>query len=54
MKNGICALCQRIFNNDNVCKYTIIEDGKRKEMINFCPKKKRNKDIFITNKIERI
>jgi len=40
MKANICSTCQRIFENNKKCKYIIIEDGKRKELINFCPKNK--------------
>ena len=38
----ICLSCQLAFRNNDMCKYTIIEDGKRKEMINFCPKRAAN------------
>ena len=44
MKMGICNICQLTFKNDKKCKCTIIEDGKRKELINFCPKKEMNND----------
>lgn len=40
MSEDICSLCQRIFKNNKRCSYFIIVDGKRKELITFCPKKK--------------
>jgi len=40
MKNTMCGLCRKIFKNDDICKYTIVEDGKRIEKKNFCPKKR--------------
>ena len=39
-KNTICGSCRRIFKNDDTCKYTIIEGGKRIKKKNFCPKKR--------------
>lgn len=27
MKDTICGSCRRIFKNDDICKYTIIENG---------------------------